>query len=421
MCVLSCNSKEKIQIVTGENPSKTELITAEDLKDDLEKVSPMAVVIVNESESNSRSKRILIGTSDSNTLLKNTLSQVGIELTKGIPGARGGLWQKVDEKTIILAGSDIQGMQYAIYDYSKLILGLDPLIYWTGHSVPLLESGDLFDLENKTIEPPKVPLLVYFENDVDELLNLKDPLLEYDWESYTEMIDALVRMRYNGIQMFDLLGRPEFFLRPEYQELVPNYDIDIDQIEKMIDYAQDKGMAVQVDLALGYKIKSLESEYADCWKFYSEQWIDVWKYYLEETPIGKADIFSLRPRNQVWDWEYKSTCGENKIEVFNEVYAVLDSVIEQHNPEAKKVLVCYADGMDMYNDGFRPPRDWIVAWSDDGYADFKVWPETTEGFDFGTYMHAGFWKNHTVSHSYPKRLILSCTRCLINTMLLRIA
>ena len=138
-----------------------------------------------------------------------------------------------------------------------------------------------------------VPLLVYFENDVDELANLKKPLLEYDWESYTEMIDALVRMRYNGIQLFDMLGRPEFFLRPTYQKIRPDYDIDLTYIEKLMDYAHDKGMKVQIDMSMGYKIKSLESKYADCWSENKDKWFGVWNYYLKETPIGKADIFSL--------------------------------------------------------------------------------------------------------------------------------
>ncbi|GLR17899.1 hypothetical protein GCM10007940_25140 [Portibacter lacus] len=379
-------------------------MTAEDLKEDLLKVYSSEVEIVKESNANLKAKKIIIGTFDNNETLKNILKDSGQEFFAENPGYRGGIWQKVDSETIILAGSDIQGMQYAIYDYSKIVLNIDPLIYWSGHSVSQIDDSAIFNIDNKIIEPPTVPLLVYFENDVDELMNLKEPLLEYDWESYTEMIDALIRMRYNGIQLFDLLGRAEFYLREEYMQMVPDYDIDIDYIEEMIDYAQDKGMYVQIDLSLGYKIRSLESKYADCWSQHKAKWLEVWKYYLEETPLGKADIFSLRPRNQVWDWEYKSTCGEDKIEVFNEVYEVLDSLIESHNSDATKVLICYADGMTMYNEGFRPPDDWIVAWSDHGYADFEIYPNTTDGYQFGTYMHAGFWKNHTVAHPYPRTI-----------------
>lgn len=402
--LFSCQNNKELQIIIGENATQTERITAEDLKTDLLQVTNLDITIISEQEATKGGRKILLGTSSSNQLMAEILAEANVTLTKSNPGARGGIWQKIDNQTIILAGSDIQGMQYAVYDYSKLVIGIDPLHYWTGHPAHNIAAEKLFQFDNKKIPPPLVPLLVYFENDVDELANLKKPLLEYDWESYTKMIDALVRMRYNGIQLFDMLGRPEFFLRPTYQKIRPDYDIDLTYIEKMIDYAHDKGMKIQIDLAMGYKIKSLESQYADCWSENKDKWLAVWNYYLKESPIGKADIFSLRPRNQVWDWEYKSTCGEDKIAVFNEVSQTLDSIITHHNPKADKVIICYSDGMEMFNQGFTPPKDWIIAWSDDGYADFKQYPESTKGYPFGTYMHAGYWKNHTVSHPYPEQI-----------------
>lgn len=400
----SCSDSQIAQIIVGEHASKTELLTAADLKEDIEATTGLKVVIVKESKAQQNGIKFLIGTSDSNELLKQTLEKSQISLSVDYPGPRGGIWLNVNENTIVLAGSDIQGMQYAVYDYSKKVLNIDPLSYWTGHHISKIQPQKIFDFENITIDPPKVPLLVYFENDVDELANLKEPLLEYDWESYTEMIDALVRMRYNGIHLFDMLGRPEFFKREEYKNRVPDYQLNISYLDSMIDYAHDKGMQVQIDMALGYQIKPMDGEYADCWTKHKHKWIDTWQYYLTETPIAKANIFSLRPRNQVWDWEYKSTCGEDKIEVFNEVFMTLDSVLDQYKPNATKVAVCYSDGMKMFNKNFAPPKDWIVVWSDDGFGHFKYFPESTKGYDFGTYMHAGYWKNHTVSTPYPERI-----------------
>lgn len=401
--LFACTDPNQIQIIIADNASVTEQLTAADLKEDIEKTTGLKAVILSGSEE-SRGKKIRIGTSTSNQKMIDELRSVNVALTKENPGPRGGIWHKANDQTLILAGSDIQGMQYAVYDFSKEILGLDPLIDWTGHSITPISNKQIFEIENRRIDPPVVPLLVYFENDVDELANLKEPLLQYVWTSYTEMIDALVRLRYNGIQLFDMLGRPEFFLRESYKQIVPDYQLDIDYVEKMIDYAHDKGMQVQIDMALGYQIKPMESKYADCWKTNKTKWINTWEHYLTETPLMKADIFQLRPRNQVWDWEYESTCGEDKVTVFNEVYASLDSVLAVHKPEATKVVICYDDGMEMFNQGFTPPRDWIIAWSDDGYAGFEYWPESTKGYDFGTYMHAGFWKNHTVSDPYPERI-----------------
>src|SRR5690606_37647359 len=140
----------------------------------------------------------------------------------------------------------------------------------------------------------------------------------------------------------------------------------------------DMGMMVAIDLSLGYKIKPMAQQKADCWKNNKQEWISTWKYYFEETPIKKADIFSLRPRNQVWDWEYKSSCGEDKTEVFNEVFKVLGNLIDHYNPDAIKIATCYADGMEIFNKDFAPPQDWIISWSDDGWGGLGNFPAQTK-------------------------------------------
>ena len=408
---LSCAKKENQTyfLVTGEAAEEVELNAINDLKNDLAKVIGGEIIVLPETEKiPSKGVVIILGTQESNSLIAKMVDEQKLQLSNQIPGPRGGIWEKTElsegQTAIVIGGSDVQGLQYAIYDYSKEILGVDALEYWTGKLPEPKTPKDLFDFESKRIAPPKVPLLCYFENDVDELANYRGKLLEYDWESYTEMINSLVRLRYNAIQLFDMLGRPEFFIRPEYRELHPNYKVDIAYVEKMIDYAQSKGMKVAIDFALGYQIHPMSAEKATCWSTYKEDWIQAWRYYLEETPLSKTDIFMLRSRHQVWDWEYESSCGEDKIDVFNEVYKAFGDLIDEYKPKAEKVLVCYADGMEMWNDGFRPPKDWIVCWSDNGFGDYEFLPNTTDEYDFGTYMHAGFWLNHTVHNPYPEKI-----------------
>lgn len=410
LCFSFAQSKgNSCYLLVGDNLSKFELSTVSDLKNDLEQATDYQVKIVSAKKSIPKSGLVFIlGTVNSNTIIKELAEEKKINLSENFPGSRGGIWAKVtyrnNKNVIVIAGSDTQGLQYALYDYSKEVLGVNPLQYWTGDKVSKILNGNILNFKSKTINPPKVPVLAYFENDVDELANYRGKLLEYDWETYTEMIDALVRMRYNAIQLFDMLGRPEFFIRPQYKALKPDYKIDIDYIEKMIDYAHEKGMKVAIDFALGYQIHPMSADKADCWKMYKEDWLKAWRYYFEETPLAKTDIFILRPRHQVWDWKYESTCGENKIDVFNEVYAAFGDLVDQYKPNASKVLVCYSDGMEMWNDGFRPPRDWTVLWSDHGFGDFEHLPNTTDNYNFGTYMHAGYWLNHTVHNPYPNKV-----------------
>ncbi|MHA7943829.1 glycosyl hydrolase 115 family protein [Formosa sp. 3Alg 14/1] len=385
--------------------------TIEDLKRDLNKVLKVNIQIISEldvTELKEHGIFFILGTPDTNTLIQELALNNTIHLSSEFPGSRGGIWAKTilpnGENSIVIGGSDVEGLQCAIYDYSKEILGVDPLEYWTGKQPIKKHNEDLFRFSSKTIAPPKVPELSYFENDVDELANYRGKLLEYDWESYTQLINSLVRLRYNSIQLFDMLGRPEFFIRPEYKILKPDYQVDIEYVDKMIDYAHEKGMKIAIDFALGYQIHPMSADKADCWATYKDDWIKAWRYYLEETPLSKTDIFILRPRHQVWDWEYKSSCGESKIDVFTEVYVAFGELIKEYKPQAQKVLVCYSDGMQMWNDGFRPPRDWTVLWSDHGFGEFDHLPNTTDGYDFGTYMHAGYWLNHTVHNPYPNRV-----------------
>jgi hypothetical protein len=407
--ILSCSQKDSVYIIRGDNVSTAEILTVNHLKKDLESVSGKTVSIIDENKSiPSKGTIFAVGTPLSNGIISELIKSKVLILTQNFPGNRGGIWAKVNlgngPEIIVLAGSDTQGTQYAVYDYCRKVLGIDPFEYWTGKLPDANKPFNPFKFSNKVIAPPEIPILCYFENDVDELANLKTPLLEYDWESYTEMINSLVRIKYNAIHLFDMLGRPEFFKREPYHKLRPDYDVRLSYIDSLINYAHDMGMKVEIDLLLGYKIKPMSQDKADCWENNKDEWIATWKYYFEKTPIGKADIFSLRPRNQVWDWEYKSSCGEDKTEVFNEVYKVLGNLIDYYNPDAIKVATCYADGMEIFNNDFTPPNDWIIAWSDDGWGGFNSLPEKTKGYNFGTYMHAGFWKNHTIHDPYPEKI-----------------
>ncbi len=412
LLICSCNTKQipkDIYLIHGSNATAVELHTISDLKDDLEKVISENVHLISEKDALPDSGVLyILGTQKTNELVIKSTQGNTTPISAEYPGPRGGSWAKVTigegKEAILIAGSDVQGMQYAIYDYSKEVLGVDPLEYWTGKKPEFIDSSQLFNFEEKIISPPKVPILCYFENDVDELANYRGKLLEYDWESYTEMINSLVRLRYNAIQLFDMLGRPEFFIRPEYQKLHPEYKIDLNYLDKMIGYAQSKGMKVAIDFALGYQIRPMAVDKATCWTDYKQDWINSWRHYLEETPLKKTDIFMLRPRHQVWDWEYDSTCGEDKISVFNDVYKAFGDLVDSYNPNAEKVLICYSDGMQMWNNGFRPPKDWIVCWSDNGFGEFESLPNTTDNYNFGTYMHAGFWLNHTVHNPYPEKV-----------------
>src|SRR5665647_616074 len=409
--ILLCSFQpgKKYIIYYGKNRSAAEKATCEDLKNDLKDLTHANVMVKVEPEDIAPSDDycILVGSPASNRLIDLLAKKDLINISSVQPGPQGGLIQVINNgklKILLLAGSDAEGVQNAVYDFCSKDLGIDPLSYWTGYKPAIRKNYNPYNTSPRIIAPPVVPIICYFENDVDELANLHKPYLEYDMETWKGMVNSLRRIHYNAIQLFDMLGRAEFFIRDPYKKLRPNYHTNLKLVDSLIDYAHLKGMKIQIDLSPGYEMKSLTDSEAVCWTEYKQKWIDTWVYYLTKTPLGKADIFSLRPRNQVWDRAYVSSCGENKAEVFNEVYAALNSVLNIYKPNAQKLCICYDDGMEMFNEGFNPPKDFTIVWSDDGYCDFNSLPVITKGYHFGTYMHAGFWKNHTVHDPYPGKI-----------------
>ena len=193
LALQSCTSNQDVFVIIGEHASVTEINTANHLKIDLEKVLEEEVQVINEKDGFPTAGHVLvIGTLASNTTIANLAERESIILTENFPGDRGGIRAMAcinNFDIAILAGSDVQGMQYAVYDYCNEILGVDPFAYSSGNTPTVKHHLDLLNFQNKVIPSHEIPLLCYFENDVDELANVKSPKLEYDWKNYTELIN----------------------------------------------------------------------------------------------------------------------------------------------------------------------------------------------------------------------------------------
>jgi hypothetical protein len=213
-------------------------------------------------------------------------------------------------------------------------------------------------------------------------------------------------LKYNAIDIHDHLGRAEFYRWPFYRNLRPNYSPNIDLLNRLIDYAHERGVMIQVSYYLGWAFKVISDEASLDWVKYKQEWLDVWKYYLKETPIGKCDIFLNRPRDQRWDRKFMGKGKNNPVSVFNEAFPAMYSLIKEHNPNAIVIVDLYSEGRKVFQDGFRPePKaGYIMAWPDNGFGKFEYMPKDLCGYNFGIYMHAGFFRNHVVMDPYPEIL-----------------
>ena len=392
-------------IYYGEKATSLEKLACEDLKRDLEITTKKEVRIQLISEHfEEENFNIIVGAPSTNSFIESLCEQKKIPMNTSNPGKRGGCISIIKYKSkfqlIILSGSDAQGCQYAVYDFSRNELGVEPFNFWTGYTPEPIEfSQDL--IKPRIIEPPLVPILCYFDNDNDELANMKRPFLEFSFEHWKEIIDSLVRLKYNALDLHDHLGRVEFYERKPYKELRPNYKTNFELIDKVIDYAHQKGMLIQIPMYLGWEFKSISEKARKNWPKYKDEWMNTWEYYLTETPIGKADIFYNRPRDQKWDRPYEGK--GDPIEVFTEAFSSMYKIVKEHNSKAIIIYDLYMNGRALFEKGLspEPKNDIIFAWPNDGFGHIEYYPRDTKGYQFGVYVHAGYYLNHVVHDPYP--------------------
>lgn len=406
-------SDDRIYIILGKDASEMEEIAVKDLKEDLKQVSDSEIDIVIEKKDlyGKPGVYFLVGSPESSEEIANLSRKEKIPITRESPGPRGGCIAEItsdndQQKIIILAGSDPQGAQYMVYDFCQKYLKIDPFQFWTGCKPQNIADIRGLSISKEIIEPPEIPILCYFDNDNDELANMTKPYLEFSFEHWKEVIDSLVRLKYNAIDIHDHLGRAEFYRWSFYKQLVPDYQPNEKLLDKVIDYAHKKGVMIQVSFYLGWKFKTISDRANKNYEKHKEEWFTVWRYYLQQTPIGKCDIFLNRPRDQKWDRRYKGADFKTTAKLFNEIFHEMRNILKDHNPDAIIVADLYSEGMKVYKEGFRPEpkEDFIMAWPDDGFGRIPNMPDDLRGYKFGIYMHAGFFLNHVVHDPYPELL-----------------
>lgn len=350
---------------------------------------------------------ILVGTRDTHDGIRRPAEAGNISVSAADPGPEAFIIKSLDNRaTLVIAGGDERGTLYGAYEFSRRFLGIDPYEYWTGRRPP---PCDKFEIPSADIreKPPAFPLRGYFDNDNDMIANWKDPKLIIEFETWKEMIDSLARLRYNYIDLHDTLGRAEFWNWPYYTGKF-DYHADVELIDRIIDYTHSKGLMAQIPMYLGWEFHHLPED-KFCLSKHHDDWMEVYRYYLEESPIGKADLFLQRPRDPWWDRAYR--CPEEEAAgilpgpLMTRMFNGLLELVNKHRPGGKVVCDLWAEGREMWRaNNFDPDTAIDMLWADGGYANYGTWPEDFKGHNFGVYIHAGYYLNHVMQDPYPARI-----------------
>lgn len=403
--LFACALNAQTVIIYGKNASAVEKTAANDLKKDIKKVYPNEVVSLfseNQKITSKYDKKIIIGTKGTNSLVRKFVQKKRYAVLEEALKAETFILQtgKKKKKTqpFYIIGADDRGTYYGMCEFSNKVLGIDPMEYWTGKQPVAPATFEIPEISLR-VKSPVFARRGYFDNDNDMLANWKGRKLIVEFDTWKEIIDALIRLRYNYIDLHDLLGRAEFW-NWDYYKKMTEYHTDLELVEQVIDYAHSKGMMVQIPMYLGWEFHPIDFDKICLTKYYDE-WMAIYEYYLTETPLGKADMFLQRPRHPVYDWAYKceeeQKAGIKPGPLMTKMFKGLNDLIKKHRPEAQLVCDLWREGRPMWKtEAFQPEMDIQMLWADYYGGDFREWPEDLKGYDFGIYIHAGIWHNHVM-------------------------
>jgi hypothetical protein len=107
------------------------------------------------------------------------------------------------DKILVVAGSDVMGVIYGLYEISEKVFGTDPQKYWTDASPPQKENiawTDLISFQG----PPTFKFRGFFINDENFLMSWRGNDDDIEKEVLSEIFEYILRMRGN------------FFVESEY-------------------------------------------------------------------------------------------------------------------------------------------------------------------------------------------------------------
>ena len=147
-------------IVVDENDWKGVIRAANDLSDDVRKVTGVALPIANSQQPTANC--ILVGTIGKSRLIDGLIKQKKLDVKKV-----KGLWESfvidVVDGNLVVAGSDKRGTIYGIYTISEKI-GVSPWYWWA--DVPVKHQDEVYWQDGRMVQPsPKVKYRGIFIND----------------------------------------------------------------------------------------------------------------------------------------------------------------------------------------------------------------------------------------------------------------
>ena len=276
---------------------------------------------------------------------------------------------------VLLAGADMRGTIYAIYQFSEEFLGVDPLYYWTDREPARRAQIELPAVLKKQFPAPVFKYRGFFINDED-LLTGWAPGEEKDHtgislEVWNKVFETILRLKGNIVA-------PGTWIFPD---------------EPQIKLAGKRGLILTQHHAipLGLNVARWPKDVPYSYTSHPEILERAWKDAVSAYPPDQEVLWTVGLRG-LSDASYAafdpSVRGNDKAlgELITKAIADQIQIVRSVRPNAKFITSLWQEGARLVQDGYlKIPPEVATVWADTGYGHLRDKDLVTAGQ--GAYYH----------------------------------
>jgi hypothetical protein len=261
------------------------------------------------------------------------------------------------KETLVLAGADVRGTIYAVYQFSQQYLGIDPLYYWTDHDPPRRTSLTLPASLQQTFPAPVFKYRGFFINDEDLLTGWapgeKSDRTGITLEVWNRIFETILRLKGNIVA-------PGTWIFPN---------------EPQVKLAATRGLiitqhhAIPLGLNVARWPKDVPYNYTTHAEILQRAWRNAVQAYLPNQEVlwtvglrGLSDVSyaSMDPSVQ----SDSKALGQ----LISKAIADQIRIVRSVRPDAKFITNLWQEGARLVQQGdLKIPAEVGTVWADDGY------------------------------------------------------
>jgi hypothetical protein len=277
-------------------------------------------------------------------------------------------------KVVLLAGADMRGTIYAIYEFAEEYLGIDPLYYWTDHQPVRRSQITLASTLSKKYPAPIFRYRGFFINDEDLLTGWapgdKDGT-GISLEVWNKIFETILRLKGNMVAP----GTWIFSNEPQ------------------IKLAGQRGLIVTQHHAipLGLNVARWPKDAPYNYTTHPEILERAWKNAVQGYPAGQEVLWTVGLRG-LSDITYASmdpsVQNDNKAlgHLISKAIADQMQIVRSTHPDAQFLTSLWMEGARLVQQGdFVIPPEVSTIWADDGYGYLQDKGQVAKGQ--GAYYH----------------------------------